>query len=233
VTQPSKFVSYQRVSTQKQGASGLGLAGQQEAIRAYLSGTGTGRLVGDYVEVESGKHDARPELAKALAHCRRTGSTLIVAKLDRLSRNSAFLMSVYAGTGDAGVVFCDLPTIPAGPVGKFIIQQMANVAELEAGLISARTKTALAAAKARGVKMGGYRGVKPDSAVGNAAKTAKARAFAEGVLPVILPLRAAGDSLRAIARELEAQGIATPSGGTTWTATTVANVLKLAPATTD
>jgi DNA invertase Pin-like site-specific DNA recombinase len=86
--------------------------------------------------VESGKQDARPELAKALARCKLTGATLIVAKLDRLSRNQSFLMSVYEGMGDGGVVFCDLPTIPAGPVGKFIVQQMAAVAELERGLIS-------------------------------------------------------------------------------------------------
>jgi DNA invertase Pin-like site-specific DNA recombinase len=231
VISTSKFVSYRRVSGQKQGASGLGLEGQQEAIRSYLA-SNTGKLVGEYVEVESGKHDARPELAKALAHCRRTGSTLIVAKLDRLSRNSAFLMSVYAGTGDSGVVFCDLPTIPAGPVGKFIVQQMANVAELEAGLISARTKVALAAAKARGVQMGGFRGYKVDGALGLAARRARAAEFAEGLQHIVEPMRDQGASLRTIAAELESQGVATPSGGTTWTATTVSNVLKVMAAHT-
>ena len=222
-----KFVSYCRVSTQKQGSSGLGLEGQRQAIQTYLNG-GDWKIVGEYVEVESGKHDNRPELAKALAHCRRTGATLVVAKLDRLSRNSAFLMSVYDGTGDGGVVFCDLPTVPPGPVGKFIVQQMANVAELEAGLISARTKTALAAAKARGVKMGGFRGHKVDGSQGLAARQAKAVEFAERILPIIEPMRERGDSLRTIAASLEADGVSTPRGGSTWTAAAVAEVLKKA-----
>ena len=113
--------------------------------------------------MESGKANDRPELAKALVHCKLTGATLIVAKLDRLCRDQAFLMSVWTGTGDGGVVFCDLPSIPAGPVGKFILQQMASVAELERGLISQRTKAALAAAKERGVKLGGFKGYIPDA----------------------------------------------------------------------
>jgi DNA invertase Pin-like site-specific DNA recombinase len=130
-----RFVSYLRVSTDKQGKSGLGLEAQREAVATHLNG-GAWTLISEHVEVESGKQDARPELAKALARCKLTGATLIVAKLDRLSRNQSFLMSVYEGMGDGGVVFCDLPTIPAGPVGKFIVQQMAAVAELERGLIS-------------------------------------------------------------------------------------------------
>jgi hypothetical protein len=112
-----RFVSYLRVSTDKQGKSGLGLEAQRESVDAYLNG-GNWSLIAEYVEVESGKNDARPQLAKALAHCKLTSATLIVAKLDRLSRNQSFLMRVYEGTGDGGVVFCDLPTIPAGPVGK-------------------------------------------------------------------------------------------------------------------
>src|ERR1700744_4889937 len=125
-----RFISYLRVSTDRQGKSGLGLEAQREAVAAHLNG-GSWTLVTEYVEVESGKSDDRPELAKALARCKMTGATLIVAKLDRLSRHQSFLMSVYEGTGEGGVVFCDLPTIPAGPVGKFIVQQMAAVAELE------------------------------------------------------------------------------------------------------
>ncbi len=152
-----RFVAYYRVSTDRQGQSALGLEGQQSAVRDFLNG-GDWSLTGEYTEIESGKRSDRPELARALTQCRLTGATLVVAKLDRLARNSAFLMSVVDGSGEGGVVFCDLPTIPAGPVGRFIIQQMANVAELEAGLISQRTKAALQAAKARGTKLGGFRG---------------------------------------------------------------------------
>ena len=220
-----KFVSYCRVSTTRQAASGLGLEGQRQAIQTYLNG-GSWKIVGEYVEAESGKRDDRPQLTKALEHCRRTGATLVVAKLDRLSRNSAFLMKVYEGTGEGGVVFCDLPTVPAGPVGKFIVQQMANVAELEAGLISARTKTALAAAKARGVKMGGYRGYLVDGKAGLAARQDRAAEFTRRILPIAQPMREQGASLRAIAAELEAQGVATPRGGSAWTAAAVATVLR-------
>ena len=124
-----RFVSYLRVSTDRQGKSGLGLDAQKEAVAKHLNG-GSWTQIDEFVEVESGKDNDRPELAKALARCKLTGATLIVAKLDRLSRNQSFLMNVYEGTGDGGVVFCDLPTIPPGPVGKSLVQQMAAVAEL-------------------------------------------------------------------------------------------------------
>jgi len=124
-----RFVSYLRVSTDRQGRSGLGLEAQRMAVQAYLNG-GNWTLLDTMIEVESGKVNARPELARALALCRLTGATLIVAKLDRLSRNARFLLSVIEGTGEAGVTFCDFPTIPPGPVGKFILTQMAAVAEL-------------------------------------------------------------------------------------------------------
>ena len=123
----------------------------------YLNG-GRWKLVAEVVEVETGKRADRPKLAQALALCRLHTATLIIGKLDRLARNTRFLLSIVEGTGEAGVVFCDLPTVPAGPVGKFIVTQMAAVAELEAGLISQRTKAALAAAKARGKRLGGFRG---------------------------------------------------------------------------
>ncbi len=151
------FVIYSRVSTEKQGRSGLGLEAQQEAVKSYLSAH-PGRVVASFVEVESGKRNDRPELAKALAVCKLKGATLIVAKIDRLARNARFLLSIVEGTGESGVVFCDLPQIPEGPIGKFLVTQMAAVGELEAGLISARTKAALTAAKARGRVLGGYRG---------------------------------------------------------------------------
>jgi DNA invertase Pin-like site-specific DNA recombinase len=183
---------------------------------------GNWKLLGEYVEVESGKHDDRPQLAKALAHCKLTGATLIVAKLDRLSRNQSFLMNVYEGTGEGGVVFCDLPTIPAGPVGKFIVQQMAAVAELERGLISQRTKAALAQSKK---KLGGYRGGrKPDAALATEARQKAANGFADSVAPMMLEMKGTGASLRQIAAAMAAKGIRTPRGGE-WTATAVKNAL--------
>ena len=218
-----RFISYLRVSTDKQGRSGLGLEAQRKAVTDHLDG-GAWQLVAEYVEVESGKANDRPELAKALVHCKLTGATLIVAKLDRLSRDQAFLMSVWTGTGDGGVVFCDLPSIPAGPVGKFIVQQMASVAELERGLISQRTKAALAAAKERGVKLGGFKGYIPDARAGAVGNVQAAEAFAERVGPTVRDMRGRGLSLRQVAVEMTARGIRTPRGGA-WTATAVSNVL--------
>ena len=216
-----RFVSYLRVSTDRQGKSGLGLEAQRDAVERHLNG-GDWTLFGEYVEIESGKDDARPQLAKALHHCKLTGATLIVAKLDRLSRNQSFLMNVYEGTGEGGVVFCDLPTIPAGPVGKFIVQQMAAVAELERGLISQRTKAALAMSKK---KLGGYRGgKKPDAALASQARQKAADGFASSVAPMMQAMQAAGASLRQIAGEMALKGIRTARGGK-WTATAVKNAL--------
>jgi DNA invertase Pin-like site-specific DNA recombinase len=220
-----RLISYLRVSTDKQGKSGLGLEAQREAVAGYLNG-GDWKLVNEYVEVESGKHDDRPELTKALARCTMTGATLIVAKLDRLSRNQSFLMSIYEGTGEGGVVFCDLPTIPAGPVWKFIVQQMAAVAELERGLISQRTKVALAAAKVRGRRLGGYRGGPVvDQRLATEARRLAADRFASSVGPTISEMRASGLSLGQIAERLAADGIKTARGGQ-WTPTAVLNVLN-------
>jgi DNA invertase Pin-like site-specific DNA recombinase len=218
-----RFISYLRVSTDKQGRAGLGVDAQRKAVADYLNG-GQWHLLREYVEVESGKVNDRPELAKALAQCKLTGATLIVAKLDRLSRDQAFLMSVWTGTGDGGVVFCDLPTIPAGPVGKFIVQQMASVAELERGLISQRTKAALAAAKERGAKLDGFRGYVPEATAGAEGNRKAADAFAGCVGPVAQEMRRNGLSLRQIAAELATQGVRTARGGA-WTATAVQNVL--------
>lgn len=220
-----RFISYLRVSTDKQGKSGLGLEAQREAVARHLNG-GDWKLVNEYVEVESGKQDDRPELGKALDRCKLTGATLIVAKLDRLSRNQSFLMSVYEGTGEGGVVFCDLPAIPAGPVGKFIVQQMAAVAELERGLISQRTKVALEAAKARGRKLGGYRGgpVVDQRLAADARRLAAAR-FAASVGPTISEMRTSGMSLSQIAERLTADEIKTARGGQ-WSPTAVLNVLN-------
>ena len=208
-----RFVSYYRVSTAQQGRSGLGLEAQREAVRDFLNG-GDWTLTGEFTEVESGKRTDRPQLDAALALCRLTGATLIVAKLDRLARNVRFLLSVVEGTGDAGVVFCDLPTVPSGALGKFIVTQMAAVAELEAGLISKRTKDALAASKARGKVLGGYRGgPKIDPSVGLKARQERAARYAASVRPIVTELRDTGISLWQVCAELEARGIRTPQGG--------------------
>jgi DNA invertase Pin-like site-specific DNA recombinase len=185
-------------------------------------------LLGEHVEIESGKNNDRPELARALAACRMTGATLVVAKLDRLARNARFLLSVVEGSGEGGVVFCDLPALPAGPVGKFMLTQMAAVAELEAGLVSQRTKAALAAAKARGKKLGGWRGgpkITPEA--GMQARQERATAFAAAVGPMAAEMRAAGLSLRQIGAELVSRGVRTPRGGE-WTATAVRDLLAKA-----
>jgi DNA invertase Pin-like site-specific DNA recombinase len=150
-----KFVSYLRVSTDKQGRSGLGVEAQREAVARYLNG-GSWKLVAEYVETESGKRSDRPKLAAALAHAKAIGATVVFAKLDRLTRNVDLLRTLV--TSGVDLVFCDLPHVPPGPMGRFLLTQMASVAELEAGLVSERTKAALAAAKARGVKLGNPNG---------------------------------------------------------------------------
>src|SRR5438445_6135441 len=133
----------------KQGKSGLGIEAQRQAVANYLNG-GNWRIVGEFVEVESGRRSDRPELDKALAAARVRQVPLVVTKVDRLARSVAFLSRLLEGGVD--VRFADLPMIE-GATGKFLLQQAA-VAELEAGMISARTKAALAAAKRRGVKLG-------------------------------------------------------------------------------
>jgi DNA invertase Pin-like site-specific DNA recombinase len=147
------FVAYYRVSTQRQGRSGLGLDAQREAVRTYLNG-GTWTLRDEVVEVESGKRADRPQLAEALRLCRRHRATLIIAKLDGLARNVAFVSALM----ESGVEFTavDFPQ-----ANRLTVHILAAVAEHEAAMISARTKTALAQAKARGVKLGGDRGNSP------------------------------------------------------------------------
>jgi DNA invertase Pin-like site-specific DNA recombinase len=145
-----KFVAYFRVSTARQGASGLGLEGQREAVRAYLNG-GDWTLLGEFTDVESGKNADRPQLAAAMNLARRTGATLLIAKLDRLSRDAHFLL----GLEKAGVEFvaCDMPN-----ANRLTVRLMAVIAQEEREMIAARTRTALAAAKARGQVLGGWRG---------------------------------------------------------------------------
>jgi DNA invertase Pin-like site-specific DNA recombinase len=221
------FICYLRVSTGKQGASGLGLEAQREAVRVYLNG-GDWHVIGEFVEVESGRDSDRPVLAQALAAARLHRLPLVVAKVDRLTRSLAFLSRLIEAGVD--VRFCDLPKIE-GPAGRFMLQQMAAVAELEAGMIGKRTKDALAAAKARGVKLGGRRNgqrLTPDMrAAGRAAMVDQSRARARDLAPVIAEIRAAGvRSLGGIAKELSARRIPTARGGSVWAEVQVSRVLQ-------
>lgn len=231
VSQAPAFVGYYRVSTERQGRSGLGLEAQKEAVARHVERE-RGELLGEFVEIESGKRNDRPELAKALAMARAKGAVLIIAKLDRLARNARFLLSVVEGAGEAGVAFCDLPQLPPGPVGKFMVTMLAAVAELEAGMISQRTKAALEAAKARGVKLGNpnLRAGSPQAAKrASKVASAQAKAKAKDVLPYIRQAQKAGaTSLAQIAEALEARGVRTPRGGTTWAPAQVSRILAKA-----
>src|SRR5580698_8739807 len=219
-----KFVSYLRVSTDKQGRSGLGIEAQREAVVRYLNG-GQWTLSAEYVETESGRRSDRPKLAAALSHAKAVGAKLVFAKLDRLTRNVDLLRSLVASGVD--LVFCDLPSVPPGPMGRFLLTQMAAVAELEAGLIGERTKNALAAAKARGVKLGNPNGARAlkGKQVGNADAVAKikerAARRAMDLQGIIETIRDQGIiSVRKMAEELNRRGILTPRGGE-WQPTTV------------
>jgi DNA invertase Pin-like site-specific DNA recombinase len=216
-----KWISYLRVSTKRQGRSGLGLEAQRNSVDEYLNG-GNWALVKEFVEVESGKRSGRPMLAEALKTCRAYGAKLVIAKLDRLSRDAHFLL----GLEKAGVDFVavDMPN-----ANRLTVGIMAMVAEDEGRTISARTKDALAAAKRRGKKLGGDRGVVPtDKARELATATLKARAAsrAADLAPIIEELRAAGAaSLSAIAAGLNEKGIPTPRSRGGWTATQVGRLL--------
>jgi len=227
MTAHRRFVAYYRVSTQQQGRSGLGLAAQQEAVQKHVSSV-AGELVDAFEEVETGKLNSRPALAQALAACRAIHATLIIAKLDRLARNAAFLLSVVEGSGQGGVVFCDLPQVPPGPSGKFVIAIMAAVAELEAGLISERTKAALAQARARGVRLGNPRlqpGTREQALQAAAAKRRQAADRAAQVRPYIEAARKAGCTMLAqLAAALNARGVRTARGAP-WHAASVWRVL--------
>jgi DNA invertase Pin-like site-specific DNA recombinase len=224
------FVAYYRVSTDKQGHSGLGLEAQRETVRRHLSSQ-AGPLVAEFTEVESGRRSDRPELRAALAACRTHHAVLIIAKLDRLARNARFLLTILEGVGDAGVVFCDLPHVPTGPVGKFMLTQLAAVAELEAGLISQRTREALQAAKARGVALGNpalKAGTPAQARRASSAASERARQRARDVAPYIDAARKAGAiTLADLAQALESRGVRAARGGTRWSPSQVQRVIEM------
>jgi DNA invertase Pin-like site-specific DNA recombinase len=227
MTATGKWIAYYRVSTDKQGKSGLGLEAQRAAVKTYLNG-GDWKLVKEFTEVESGKRSDRPQLQAALDACRMFGAKLVIAKLDRLSRDAHFLL----GLEKAGVDFvaADMPN-----ANRLTIGIMAMVADEERRMISARTKAALQAAKARGVTLGGHRtdaDGKPVTfaldaiAKGREAIAERADKRATQIMPAITELQAAGvTSLTGIAAGLNDQGIPTPRGGK-WQAVQVQRVLS-------
>lgn len=220
-----KYVLYYRVSTQRQGRSGLGLEAQQAAVQAFLAGRDA-QVIGEYREIESGRKSNRQQLAAAMLMCRMTNSVLLIAKLDRLARDAHFLL----GLEKSGIEFvaADMPF-----ANRLTIGIMALVAEEEAKAISARTKAALAARKARDLPLGNIATLRPADRAGveraQSAWSKKAADHAAMVLPAIQEMRTSGMSLRATARDLAKRGFTTVRGGE-WTAAQVSAVLRRAPA---
>jgi DNA invertase Pin-like site-specific DNA recombinase len=211
-----KIVAYYRVSTTKQERSGLGLEAQQDALRRFAEGR-SAPIIGQFTEIESGKINARPQLAAALAVCKLKRATLVIAKLDRLSRKVAFI----SGLMESGVPFLAADIPDASP---FELHIRAAMAEEESRKISERTKAALAVAKARGVKLG-TPAPPTDTSAATAAHTAQAQAFAEMIRPHVAALQEEGFSLRGIARRLNEEDIPTITGKR-WQDTQVRNLLK-------
>lgn len=216
---PTRFVAYYRVSTARQGRSGLGLDAQREAVRAFLDGS-KGELADSFTEVESGKHADRPQLLLALDACHLTAAVLVIAKLDRLSRDAHFLL----GLEKAGVEFvaADMPN-----ANRLTVRLMAVIAQEEREMISARTRAALAAAKARGQKLGGNRGgPKVDPAKGLARRVGRADDYARQVGPIALAAWQDTATYGQAAAALTARGVRTPRGGGQWTRAAVRSVIQ-------
>ena len=213
---PHLYVSYLRVSTTKQGESGLGLEAQREAIETFLNGN-CWELLAEFVEIESGSKADRPELAQALAACKKHKAVLVIAKLDRLARNVAFIANLM----DSGVEFI---AVDQPHANKLTLHILSAVAEHERDLISQRTREALQAAKARGVKLGCPNPAK-GSQIGNAAQKARADRFAENVAPIIREIQQAGiTTQQGLADALNARGVRAARGGA-WHVSSVRNVM--------
>jgi DNA invertase Pin-like site-specific DNA recombinase len=212
-----KFVAYYRVSTDRQGMSGLGLDAQRAAVAKHI---GQAELVAEFTEVESGRKNDREQLAHALRLAKRTKAILVIAKLDRLARNVHFI----SGLLESGVPFvcADMPE-----ADRTFLQMMAVFAEWEARKISERTKAALAQVKAQGRKLG-CPTPELGSAAGIAKLQAKADRYAERVGPVVREIiaKTGAKTMRDIAEVLQARGIETPRGGCVWHASQVSNLLK-------
>lgn len=219
-----KYVAYYRVSTKRQGRSGLGLEAQERAVRDYLNG-GDWQLVASFTETESGKRNDRPELEKALSAARLYGATLVVAKLDRLSRKAAFILNMI---DESGVEFevVDLPG-----ADRMTITIYAAMAEREGDMISKRTKEALASVAARGVRLGNPANLTDSARAvgslrGGAAMRASAAQLARDLAPQLREMQECGVvSLRALAAALNMKGMPAPRGGQ-WTAASVRLVLQ-------
>lgn len=231
------IIAYYRVSTKQQGDSGLGLEAQKAAVEAYARQQGV-RIAASYSEVESGKLAERPQLLKALAHAKRSKATLVVAKLDRLARNVAFLSALMR----AGVDFIACDNAHAN---KLTIHILAAVAEDEAERISARTKAALAAAKARGVKLGSarkdhWKGREEARRIGLArGRVVAAKVVSQGAIeayadlrPSMIDMRANGMTLNGIAEKLNDEGHTTRRGRP-WNPVQVSRVLERAEASSE
>ena len=203
VTYNTRYVTYRRVSTDEQGRSGLGLEAQQRDLDLYLASQPDAEVLADFVEVASGAKGDRPALVEALALCRKQKATLLVAKLDRLSRNVAFVAALLEDK-TVELVVASLPQ-----ASRFELHLYAALAEQERTFVSQRTKAALAAAKARGVKLGGAR---PHLAGLNDAKKLRLREEAKALAPLAVPLREQGLSLRAVCEQLNAAGVRTRTG---------------------
>jgi DNA invertase Pin-like site-specific DNA recombinase len=215
---PCKYVAYYRVSTDRQGKSGLGLDAQRSAVLAHVNGDA--ELVAEHTEIETGRRNDRPELAKALEACRRNKATLLIAKLDRLSRNLAFIATLM----DSGT---DFVAVDSPNATRLTLHILAAVAEHEREMISARTAAALQAARARGVRLGNPRPVEASQRATAALKVAAGQ-FAGNVLPIIRELQASGISSRAgLAAALNARKVPTARGGS-WSHVQVGAILARA-----
>jgi DNA invertase Pin-like site-specific DNA recombinase len=207
-----ELIGYYRVSTTRQGESGLGLEAQRAKVQ-QLAAERRAVVVAEFTEVESGRKADRPQLAEALAEARRRGAVVAVAKIDRIARDAELVLRLSREAernGMGGFLFCDLPDVDATTAaGRMVLAVMASVAEFEARRISERTREALAAAKARGVVLGGIR---PNTRTRNDAAKAKATAAAERLRPLLAALQAQGASLRQMAQALAAAGTTTRGG---------------------